>query len=362
MKTRNNINIWNINALLMLPLALTSCSFHEYNNETIDAHRQCCAKLGQPFDLFYVFGSHQDPNIKYLTQSNVNDAQQALDLVKFFVQKQKCNLKDPKYKDVVDRATDVVCYHGAQFLPVLRLLVQKGAPLNNHLVLRSVQRHDGCSLEALRFFIEECKMSPDYTAANGESAINEAALHPDAAFVRELIKHGADVNLGRPIFTAAQWHNADAFDALLEAGADLGEMDCGAAQAWTLLQEAADLGEMDRGAVQTWTLLHAASISGTCSCCLGTGQARIIKKLLELGFDVNKQDGAGKTPLHYAYKHSFNTEDSLAAIELLLTAKGVNPFIKDRSGKTPFEGMGNVGWWQKKVLLIKKLEKRIRHM
>ncbi|WP_339045332.1 ankyrin repeat domain-containing protein [Candidatus Mesenet endosymbiont of Agriotes lineatus] len=64
----------------------------------------------------------------------------------------------------------------------------------------------------------------------------------------------------------------------------------------------------------------------------------IIKYLLSYSdLDINIQDFQGETPLHYAIKYIKDDELALILIDELLTAKDINPFIKDCFSRTPFD-------------------------
>lgn len=79
------------------------------------------------------------------------------------------------------------------------------------------------------------------------------------------------------------------------------------------------------------TLLHIASRNYTCC-------QRTLKTLLDLGLDVNAQDGGGKTPLHAAciYLKEHKTEYVLQGVRFLLE-NGADKTIKDLGGKTALD-------------------------
>lgn len=142
-----------------------------------------------------------------------------------------------------------------------------------------------------------------------QRALNLAASQGDLAFVRLLLQYGADAtgadSKGRTaLHEAAHGNKVDAFQPLLEAGADL---------------HAADL---DGGR----TPLHRAS---------GNMAVNAVSALLKLGASVNAPDGRGDTPLHRAARVS--QQDNSAPMVDFLLRSGADERAVDGEGRTAAE-------------------------
>lgn len=142
-----------------------------------------------------------------------------------------------------------------------------------------------------------------------QRALNLAASQGGLAFVKLLLQYGADAtgadSKGRTaLHEAAHGNKVDAFQLLLEAGADL---------------HAADL---DGGR----TPLHRAA---------GNMAVKAVSALLKLGASVNAPDGRGDTPLHRAARVS-QQDNSAPMVEFLLRS-GADERAVDGEGRTAAE-------------------------
>jgi len=66
-----------------------------------------------------------------------------------------------------------------------------------------------------------------------------------------------------------------------------------------------------------------------------TGSPKVVAALIDAGANVNAQDSAGDTPLHWATSHDF-----LESVKLLLKA-GADSNLKNREGRKPIHWVGN---------------------
>lgn len=156
----------------------------------------------------------------------------------------------------------------------------------------------------------------------------------NAAVIRLLIELGADVNAADksgwiPIGLAA-WRGAqyrETVDALLDAGAALPS---GGREAGMLLEYAAAGGlerlydaMIEKGAAPDTAsaFLHAAA---------GGGSKRIVESLVARGFDANKKDEFGWTPLHIA------AEQGQREIMALLLERGAGIDARNMLGQTAY--------------------------
>ena len=180
-------------------------------------------------------------------------------------------------------------------------------------------------------------------AKSGYTALMVATSYlGTSASVKLLLDHSAEANPGKgvtfdasPLFLASLIGDRENIEQLLAKGADpnkkmnmlgmfpssplftaVGFGDTAVIQA--LLKGGADIHEKDNDGM---TALHWAAVAH---------RPAVVKTLLAAGADVNAVDHFGYTPVHYAATIDFG--DSATATELL--AGGADPNIKDKKGKS----------------------------
>ena len=172
------------------------------------------------------------------------------------------------------------------------------------------------------------------------SALHSANNWHEVA-TRSLLSHGADVNLNfwdcsSPLAAACDQGMPSVAEALVEAGADLHATNFIGHSAlltslchrdpplelfeYLIRQGANPLQEDKRGC----NSLHYAARAGN---------VIIIKKLLEIGVDINATDHNGWSPLHWAVS---GTKESANVMQLLLQ-NGCDKNLEDRQGRTALD-------------------------
>ena len=179
------------------------------------------------------------------------------------------------------------------------------------------------------------KAQADLTAEdmNGNTALDEAALHGEADVAQVLIAHGADVRRvhaldGRgPLHEACMKGFANLVQPLVKAGADPDEPDRSG-------QTPVDLALAYKNANAVAALLRAGERSQHAAeqameAATLRGRTEIARTLIESGFDIAKPTPAGST-----YLHDAALKGQKKMVQLLLTeGAGVNTL--NREGATP---------------------------
>lgn len=141
------------------------------------------------------------------------------------------------------------------------------------------------------------------------SELLEAIDDRDKKKIKKLIKQGADPNEAdfhsdeTPIMQAAAWGDIEVLKLLVEAGANLSDVDASGK-----------------------TVLHFA-----CSNYENDMVDPIVFLLEQGSFDINRSDEFGYTPLFYAAMYGNYT------IALFLIERGANKSVKCKSGKTAYQ-------------------------
>ena len=172
------------------------------------------------------------------------------------------------------------------------------------------------------------------------SAIYVGGNHVNS-MIRMLVHHGADVNqkaenIGPPLCFAAVERQLDSVQFLIEAGAELDSVDIGGHSALHMAISNAEAGEE---LFDYFVSLAADPLLLDRRGCNGLHYAarasnlRALKKMLELGPDIDIMDGFGWTPLHWA---AASTRISTQVIKALLS-KGCNTDLKDKDGRTALD-------------------------
>ncbi|KAK0094162.1 hypothetical protein PV326_011661 [Microctonus aethiopoides] len=155
-------------------------------------------------------------------------------------------------------------------------------------------------------FLEDKKVTIDERDENGGTVLTLAASKGKIQFVRELINHGADVNVEdfdhwTPLLCAAKEGHSEVCFELLEHGANLEHRDVGG---WTALMWASYKGRtgtvtllLSRGAdVNAHGNYHISSLLWAC----GRGHTDIVKELVGHGAKIHVGDKYGTTALVWA--------------------------------------------------------------
>ncbi|KAG7210898.1 hypothetical protein KM043_016276 [Ampulex compressa] len=162
------------------------------------------------------------------------------------------------------------------------------------------------NLAGLQNFLENKRVQVDDRDENGSTALILAAIKGKIHFVRELINHGADVNVEdgdnwTALLCAAKEGHTDVCLELLEHGADLEHRDMGG---WTSLMWATYKG---RSATVTMLLARGADVNAhgnfhisSLLWAAGRGYPDIVKDLIAHGAKVNVGDKYGTTALVWA--------------------------------------------------------------
>ena len=153
---------------------------------------------------------------------------------------------------------------------------------------------------------EDTNVASHLSEWEAKKAVFYAAAFGSPQLVRDLISSGGDANFSdnygtTPLAIAAQHGQTENMRILVEAGANIR---CEDAEGWTLAHAAA----------------HSLSLT-----------TEALELVLSWGFDINKPDNDGDTPLHIA------AFDGNAMIVSHLLAKGAVVEVRDKEGKTPLD-------------------------
>ena len=160
-----------------------------------------------------------------------------------------------------------------------------------HLEVAIALIRNGADINARRYFGDTVLM-----AACAARRGTHGAQRPDLDTARLILKAGADVNLGSPLFQAAYCNHIDVVRLLLEFRAEVDR----------------------RGRYGKTPLMAAAS----------EGHDEVVRVLLDAGADVNASEENGKGALYYA-----SDEGHTSTAQLLLD-RGAD--VSARNGKDPF--------------------------
>ena len=160
-----------------------------------------------------------------------------------------------------------------------------------HLEVAIALIRNGADINARRYFGDTVLM-----AACAARRGTHGAQRPDLDTARLILKAGADVNLGSPLFQAAYCNHVDVVRLLLEFRAEVDR----------------------RGRYGKTPLMAAAS----------EGHDEVVRVLLDAGADVNASEENGKGALYYA-----SDEGHTSTAQLLLD-RGAD--VSARNGKDPF--------------------------
>jgi len=191
----------------------------------------------------------------------------------------------------------------------VKFLLAKGADVNKSggkagdtpLIIASWKGHTEIVKLLLANGADANKMDKD-----GDTSLHSASEEDNAGIVEILLKAGADPNKANnkgetPLFVAARRGHVTAVRALLKSRGI----------------------QVDKVDKKGWTPLMIASQYGAPFCA---------RALLKAGADPNKAKPDGVTALHVA---SFN--DKVDVVKELLAAKDIDPFKKNKDGKTALD-------------------------
>ena len=162
---------------------------------------------------------------------------------------------------------------------------------DGHVEIAALLIRNGADINARRYFGDTVLM-----AACAARRGTHGAQRPDLDTARLILKAGADVNLGSPLFQAAYCNHVDVVRLLLEFRAEVDR----------------------RGRYGKTPLMAAAS----------EGHDEVVRVLLDAGADVNASEENGKGALYYA-----SDEGHTSTAQLLLD-RGAD--VSARNGKDPF--------------------------
>jgi ankyrin repeat protein len=209
----------------------------------------------------------------------------------------------------VDGDTPLIAASYRGRIEIVKFLLAKGADVNKSggkagdtpLIIASWKGHTEIVKLLLANGADASKMDKD-----GETALYSASEEDHAGIVEILLKAGADPNKANnkgetPLFVATRGGHVTSVRALLKSRGI----------------------QVDQADKDGWTPLMIASQYGAPFCA---------RALLKAGADPNKAKPDGVTALHVA---SFN--DKVDVVKELLAAKDIDPFKKNRDGKTALD-------------------------
>jgi ankyrin repeat protein len=156
--------------------------------------------------------------------------------------------------------------------------------------------------------------------------------------VKILLKHKADVNVvsrfGSPLLAASTYGNEELVQLLLHHGADpnqAGVSSHAPLKSLTCRTPLVHIIEVHNSEARTESIDYIPTKQAA--------RLRILEMLITAGADVNKPDGLGHTPLHYAVVS--NSSESFKLIGTLVKASAVLDDV-DESGQTPLIKAANI--------------------
>ncbi len=230
------------------------------------------------------------------------------------------------------------CAIEGQHSAMVEHLIQKGADVNYKNKLQKTPFYYACafgSLELLQLLIDKgAKINIGEKDNEGLTSLHAACTHDDLKLIQFLLDLDFDINSETDSkvtpLTFSSANNFSAAQFLLERGAKITFENLKGNPLWNAKDD--DVKKLILYNIENPKAIYNSKGQTVFHLACELNDPDLVQKLIAQGANVNTQDRQGNTPLHLLL--SFQS-DNLAVLEKLLD-NGVDPFIQNKKGETPY--------------------------